>query len=405
MAEINKIQKEKIGLTAILLAGSCFLTYYFHEIHQTGTVFTHFFYVPIILAAFWWKRRGLAVAIFLAVFLIFSHYFLRGYVETANDYLRAIMFVVIGFVAATLSERLARARVRIAHLNLVLKSIRNVNQLIVREKDRDRLLSGICDELVGTDGFYNAWIALLDVNGGLVATVEAGLEKDFLPIVERLKRGVLTDCGSRALKQSDIVVTEDPFSTCTDCPLAHTYAGRGAITVRLEYGGKVYGLLCSSVPIDHLLDESEMTLFKEVAGDIAFALHDIELEEERKQAEEALKREKGRSEEYLNIAGVMLAAVSADENITLINNKGCEILGYNEGELIDGNWFDILVPERIRTEIRGVFGKIMSGDIESFEYYENPLLTKDGKERLISFHNTVIRDPNGQIVGILFSGE
>jgi len=47
------MQKEKITLTAILLAGSCFLTYYFHEIHQTDTVFTHFFYVPIIMAAFW----------------------------------------------------------------------------------------------------------------------------------------------------------------------------------------------------------------------------------------------------------------------------------------------------------------------------------------------------------------
>ncbi|MBW1691983.1 MAG: response regulator [Deltaproteobacteria bacterium] len=399
------MQKEKITLTAILIAGSCFLTYYFHELHQTGTVFTHFFYVPIILAAFWWKRKGLAVAIFLSVFLIFCHYFLKGYADTANDYLRAIMFVVIGFIAATLSERLARAEVRIARHHSVLHAIRNVNQMIVREKDRDRLLSGICDELIKTGYFYNTWIALLDVNGGLAATVAAGLEKDFLPMVEQLKRGVLTDCGSRALQQSDVVVTEDPPSTCTDCPIAHTYAGRGAISVRLEYSGRVYGILCASIPRDYLSDETEMALFKEVAGDIAFALHDMELEEERKQAEEDLKKVKERAEQYLNIAGAMMAAVSADESITLINNKGCEILGYNEGELIGGNWFDILVPERIRTEIRDVFGKIMSGDIESFEYYENPLLTKDGKERLISFHNALIRDPNGQIVGVLLSGE
>lgn len=128
-------------------------------------------------------------------------------------------------------------------------------------------------------------------------------------------------------------------------------------------------------------------------------------ETERKRAEEELKRERGRAEEYLNIVGVMLAALDADGNITLINRKGSGILGYNEGELIGRNWFDILVPQRVRGEIRGVFRKLMAGDIEPVEYYENPLLTKDGEERLILFHNTVLRDPNGQIVGALTSGE
>ena len=101
-------QKEKIALIAMLLAGSCFLTYYFHDALETGRVFTHFFYIPIIIASLWWKRRGLAVAIFLAVFLIFSHHFLRDYVATYNDYARAFMFVAIGFIVALLSERIAK---------------------------------------------------------------------------------------------------------------------------------------------------------------------------------------------------------------------------------------------------------------------------------------------------------
>ncbi|GAG85690.1 unnamed protein product, partial [marine sediment metagenome] len=100
---------------------------------------------------------------------------------------------------------------------------------------------------------------------------------------------------------------------------------------------------------------------------------------ERKRMEEALEREKEKTEGYLNIAGTMLAIVNADENITLINKKGCEILGYNEGELIGRNWFDILVPGRIRGEVRDVFRKLMAGNIKLVEYYENPLLTKDGK--------------------------
>jgi len=129
------------------------------------------------------------------------------------------------------------------------------------------------------------------------------------------------------------------------------------------------------------------------------------LEAKRKQAKELVRIEKRRAEEYLKIAGVMLTTVSADENITLMNKKGCEILGYKEGELVGKNWFDTLVPERMKDEIRGVFRTLMAGNIEPVEYYENPLLTKDGEERLIAFHNTVIREPNGQIVGVLFSAE
>jgi len=126
---------------------------------------------------------------------------------------------------------------------------------------------------------------------------------------------------------------------------------------------------------------------------------------ERKQAEELLKAEKERAEGFLNIVGVMLSIISAGGNVALINKKGCEILGYEEGELIGKNWFDTLVPQRIRDEVREVFHKLVAGDIEPVEYYENLLLTKDGEERLILFHNTVLRGLNGQMVGALTSGE
>jgi PAS domain S-box-containing protein len=168
---------------------------------------------------------------------------------------------------------------KIEHLNLVLSAIRNVNQLITRERDRDRLLQSACETLIATRGYHSAWIALLDESEGLVTTAEAGLGQDFLPIVERLKRGELTDCMQRALKQPGSVITQDPSSTCADCPLSSMYDSKGAVTIRLGYGGKVYGLLSVSLPRDLTADEEERALFEEVAGDIAFALHSAGQEE------------------------------------------------------------------------------------------------------------------------------
>ncbi|HUW23221.1 MAG TPA: PAS domain-containing protein, partial [bacterium] len=45
---------------------------------------------------------------------------------------------------------LRQAEERIKHLNLVLRAIRKVNQLIVKEKNRERLLKGACNNLIKT---------------------------------------------------------------------------------------------------------------------------------------------------------------------------------------------------------------------------------------------------------------
>ncbi len=101
--------KYKIAVMALLLLGTCFLTYYFHAVLNRGTLFTHLFYIPIILGSLWWKRKGLVVAMFLGAVLIFSHIFFRQDVVILNDYFRSLMFLIVAFVVAMLSERLEKS--------------------------------------------------------------------------------------------------------------------------------------------------------------------------------------------------------------------------------------------------------------------------------------------------------
>jgi len=128
-------------------------------------------------------------------------------------------------VLENITER-KQAEERVTHLNAVLRAIRNVNQLIVREEDRDRLLPGVCESLIETRGYYHAWIALVDKAGALVAAAEAGLGQSFLPLLEQLKRGEPTYCTRKALAQADVLIIEDPLSTCPDCPLSSEHSGR-----------------------------------------------------------------------------------------------------------------------------------------------------------------------------------
>jgi PAS domain S-box-containing protein len=125
----------------------------------------------------------------------------------------------------------------------------------------------------------------------------------------------------------------------------------------------------------------------------------------RKQIEESLRKERKKAEQYLEIAGVMMLALDRDGTVTLINQKGCEILGYTADEIIGKNWIDTFLPKTVRPEMQDVFQKLISDNSQSASYYENSVLTKSGEERLIAWHNTLLRDEYGRIISTLSSGE
>ncbi|MBN2079463.1 MAG: PAS domain S-box protein [Spirochaetes bacterium] len=126
---------------------------------------------------------------------------------------------------------------------------------------------------------------------------------------------------------------------------------------------------------------------------------------DRRRAEEALTRERDRARQYLDIAGVMIVALDTSGNIILANRKTCEVLGYKEEDLAGRDWFDTAIPERVRDRVRAAFRRIMDGEIDLLGYGENVVMRRNGEERLIAWHNTVLRDGEGGIEATLSSGE
>ncbi len=200
------------------------------------------------------------------------------YTERDVEVLSFLADVTWGIVQRKQAEERSR------HLNRALRAIRNVNQLITVEKDRSRLIQGACSSLVETQGYHNAWIALFHESGALEATAEAGLGEQFPSLVDKLQRGEYVLCAQKALEQSEVVVT-DSTSSCQGCPLGMSSSDRAGMSVALQHAGKTYGLLTASIPALFAADPEERQLFREVADDLAFALHDIELEELRQRSE------------------------------------------------------------------------------------------------------------------------
>jgi len=118
-----------------------------------------------------------------------------------------------------------------------------------------------------------------------------------------------------------------------------------------------------------------------------------------------LAAEKERAEHYLEIAATIIVALDDNGNISLINDRGCEVLGYSKDELIGKNWFDMAIPQADREMVRSVFKGIISGDNVSYEHFENTVRTKSGEQRIISWNNALIRGEDLKISGTLSAGQ
>jgi PAS domain S-box-containing protein len=124
----------------------------------------------------------------------------------------------------------------------------------------------------------------------------------------------------------------------------------------------------------------------------------------RKLAEEDLRREREKAQKYLDVAEVMLVAITEDEEITMINKNGCRLLRCNENEIIGKNWFDNFIPVSARENTRRVFRELLRGELGPLEFHENKIVNKAGEEKLIAWHNSLLRDDEGRIIGTLSSG-
>jgi len=136
-----------------------------------------------------------------------------------------------------------------------------------------------------------------------------------------------------------------------------------------------------------------------LASDINKMLKSLE------ESQKAIRDERDKAQKYLNVAGAIMIAFDIDHKVTLINKKGCEILGCEEEEVIGKNWGENFVPENIRDKVKELFNKLLAGEIEAGEYFENAVFTKSGAEKIIAWHNTLLTDDTENIFGILSSGE
>lgn len=122
-----------------------------------------------------------------------------------------------------------------------------------------------------------------------------------------------------------------------------------------------------------------------------------------RQEQRALKAEKQRAENFLDIAEAVILALDRDANITLLNRKGYNMLGYPEGSLTGRNWIELCIAADKQDAFRQGLKHML--DTGQAERNVNYVTTASGERLLISWANVMIRDDAGNVTGLLASGE
>lgn len=107
---------------------------------------------------------------------------------------------------------------------------------------------------------------------------------------------------------------------------------------------------------------------------------------------------------FLNRSNIFYLFLDEECNIQFINDAGCRILESRKELIIGKNWIDIAIPNEDRQRTRLVFNSLIEENSEAYSFMESKINTAYGAIRTIEWQNTVIKNVEGEVQGVLSAG-
>ncbi len=233
------------------------------------------------------------------------------------------------------TERVERTR-RLKRLNTLLDAIGDVNQILVHESDPVKLIDGTCDCLIQAQGYHAAFIALWGDEGRPRYVAQAGACSTVAGLMKELQRGQLQPRGE-ALSQPGIWVLEPAEAGRQD----DASQDQDLRVTPLMHAGTTYGLMMVATPATIDVDDRERVLLEEVASDVAFALHNIQLEREHQEADRALRESERRQSLILDATVELFVYHDTDLRVQWVNRAAADSVGLTREDLVGRHCYQI----------------------------------------------------------------
>jgi len=265
---------------------------------------------------------------------------------------------------------------KIIRLTKLLKAVRNVNRLVNDEKDRDKLLHGICNQLSATHDYENVWILLTNSKGRAISYIRA-YEPTLSPDAKRLalNKGEGFPCIMTPLPEGEITVLGPGNPTCEKCSMKAYEMGCNVMLGQLRIGERNYGALAVLISMRHEIGEEERTLFREVCVEASHALYVMDIENERKRTYEELEASEEKFKMIFNNASDAMFILDLKGRFLEVNKVAWDRLEYTHEELLN------MSPEDISRgyEMQRVLKQITNVNEDKGIVFESSHITRTGK--------------------------
>jgi PAS domain S-box-containing protein len=296
------------------------------------------------------------------------------------------------------TDKLSEKADGLRRANARLRALINIGLELASERDLERLLQRVCISARDLFAATSVSVGILDGEARTVQrVVTCGAEGAGAVAGDSLSGILATVVGERRPMRGGRAGGADPPG---QLPPFHDVI-ESYLAAPVASAARVYGWMCLVGNEGRGFTDDDQQLVTALAGQVG-RIYEVEHEiVERHRVEEDLRKERDRSQRYLDTAEVIMLALDLDGRVTLLNRKGCDLLGWSERELLGRSWIETCIPARLKAALDTTLHAVHGGDLSVTEH---AVIDRSGGERMIEWRNTLLRGADGQPIGTLSSG-
>jgi PAS domain S-box-containing protein len=346
--------------------------------------------------------------------------FLTAYSEEATLE-RAKQAQPFGYILKPFNDRELKSTIEIAlykhrtereirRLNRLLDVLGQINQAIMRLQSREELLPAICSLIVERGAADLAWISWLDRETSQITTA-AHFENQSANLAASNfcanGESKYTDISARAIQEGKPAIcnatgrrTDGEINEIMqDRPCRHSCAA-----FPLRFQGQVHGALGLCMAEADFFRQREISLLKEMAIDISYALDKIAADASRDELTEQLKHQSLFLRTLIDAIPYPIYYKDVQYRYLGCNKAFEKFLGIRRDDVI-GKTVDEVWPRDLAEKYRQTDRELLESPNPDPQVIPGVVETLGGERCDVMFHKAVFRNPDGSLGGIISAVE
>jgi len=305
----------------------------------------------------------------------------------------ARLFETIQDLTESLEKKVEERTAELQRRNEELLALNALAQILSEAIDLDQMLTRTLDHIMATAGAEVGSIYLLD-RERRCAILRAHRNPLGITLPDTVHLGLDDPAIQRLYEQSSLVfAAKTPFASPTMTALARQYGYDSGTALILRGREGPLGFIGIAPACE---EPRTLSLLDSMVRQIGVAVEKALLHHQ-------VAGQKRFFEDIIETADLFIVGANADGNIVLFNRGAERISGYRREEVLGEHYPTIFLPPELREEVERITKDIFAGRYPS--YAEGAIITKDGERHVIRWSNMPLRDPDGEITGVIAFGQ